>query len=52
MTDQEKTDMERLAKAVTALPVEKQFYVLGYAEGVADTMQRSEEDERDRREQE
>lgn len=36
MSDDEKADAEKLAKAVNALPIEKQMYVLGYAEGIAD----------------
>lgn len=45
MTDKEMAHVAKLAKAVKALPVEKQFYVLGYAEGVADAMK---EDEHER----
>ena len=36
MTEQERADAVKLAKAVTTLPVEKQMWVLGYAEGIAD----------------
>ena len=52
LTEQEKDSAEAIAKAITELPLELKKYVQGYAEGVVAAMQRSEEDERDRREQE
>jgi len=38
MSEQEKSDVKKLAAAVEVLPPEKKSYILGYAEGLADAL--------------
>ena len=42
MSEREKKIAEKLAQTISALPPEKQQYILGYAEGAADIASRSE----------
>ena len=46
MTDKEKVSAEKLAKAVEVLPDDKKQYILGYADGMADALDKGDEDER------
>lgn len=38
MSEQEKTNAEKLVAAVEVLPPDKKSYILGYAEGLADAL--------------
>lgn len=44
MTDQDKTTLTELVEAFTALPLAKQIYMIGYAEGAADTIDKGADD--------
>lgn len=47
MSEKEKAIAERLAEAFEALPESKREYLLGYADGVAGTQPKQEEEKQD-----